>query len=335
MAPEVLFLGIETSCDETAAAVFTDSRRVLSSVVHSQHAVHARFGGVVPELAARAHLGRLIPVIDEALARAGTRLERLGAIAVHHRPGLVGALVVGVSAAKMLAATLGVPLLAVSHLEGHVYAARLAAGKDIYPCVALVASGGHTVLFHARGPLELERIGGTRDDAAGEAFDKASALLQLGFPGGPAIEREASRGRPGVFNLPRPMIREGLDFSFSGLKTAIAVAWRKCQEGASESEKDQFRADLAAELQAAVADVLAAKCRRALAQTGLTRLAVGGGVVANCQVRARLGELSRDGIEVVIPPMDLCTDNAAMAAVAVEAWNEGRFAAPDLDARSA
>ena len=332
MAAEIRFLGIETSCDETAAAVFTDNRRILSSVVYSQHAVHARFGGVVPELAARAHLGRVIPVIDEALKRAETSLTDLGGIAVHHRPGLVGALVMGVSAAKMLAAVLGIPLLAVSHLEGHVYAARLAAGKDIYPCVALVASGGHTVLFHARGPLDLVRIGSTRDDAAGEAFDKAAALLQLGFPGGPAIEREAAKGRAGVFRLPRPMIQEGLDFSFSGLKTAVSVAWRKCQETEPESAWDRARADLAAELQASVAEVLVAKCRRALAETGLRTLAVGGGVVANTLFRSRLAEIARGGIEVVIPPLNLCTDNAAMAAVAVEAWREGRFAPPDLDA---
>jgi N6-L-threonylcarbamoyladenine synthase len=336
VARETRFLGIETSCDETAAAVFTDDGRVLSSVVHSQHSVHARFGGVVPELAARAHLSRMIPVIDEALKSAGVRLADIGAIAVHHRPGLVGALVIGVSVAKMLSVALGVPLLGVSHLEGHVYASRMAAGKDIYPCVALVASGGHTVLFHAKGPLELLRIGTTRDDAAGEAFDKAAALLGLGFPGGPAIEKAALKGRPGVFHLPRPMIHEGLDFSFSGLKTAVAVAWRKVEDGISCSEQlFQAKANLAAELQAAIGDVLVAKCRRALEATGCSRLAVGGGVVANGLFRSRVSELVREGFEVIIPPLNLCTDNAAMAAVAVEAWRQGRFAPADLDAEPA
>jgi len=332
VASELRFLGIETSCDETAAAVFTDSAQVLSSVVFNQHHVHARYGGVVPELAARAHLGRVIPVIDEALRRSETSLSDLTAIAVHHRPGLVGALVIGVSVAKMLAASLDIPLLGVSHLEGHVYAARMAAGRDIYPCVALVASGGHTVLFHAKSPLELVRLGSTRDDAAGEAFDKSSALLGLGFPGGPAIEREARMGRPGKFSLPRPMIYDGLDFSFSGLKTAVAIAWRKCQALVPATELPVARAHLAAELQMAITDVLVSKCERALALTGLKRLAVGGGVVANSLFRNRINNLSRWGIDVIIPPMEWCTDNAAMAAVAVEAWRLNRFAPPDLDA---
>src|ERR1700757_4415329 len=184
-------LPIETSCDETAAAVFTDEPRVLANVVASQTDLHARFGGVVPEVAARAHLQRLLPVIEEALRQASVRLDQIGCVAVHHTPGLVGALLVGVSCAKMLALTLDVPLIGVNHIEAHIYACRLAAGRDIFPCVGLVVSGGHTSLFHCRTPLQFELLGATIDDAAGEAFDKVASILALGFPGGPAVEREA------------------------------------------------------------------------------------------------------------------------------------------------
>src|SRR5437764_10470614 len=219
------FLGIESSCDETAAAVFTEEPRVLANVVASQTDLHARFGGVVPEVAARAHLQRLLPVIDEALRKADVRLDQIGAVAVHNTPGLVGALLVGVSAAKMLSVVLGVPLIAVNHVEAHVYAARLAAGRDIFPCVGLVVSGGHTSLFHCPMPLEFELLGATLDDAAGEAFDKVAALLGLGFPGGPAVEREAVGRDPTAFRFPRAFLHEDrLDFSFSGLKTAVMYA---------------------------------------------------------------------------------------------------------------
>src|SRR5580692_2831903 len=186
------FLGIETSCDETAAAVFTDELAVLSSVVASQTDLHSRFGGVVPEIASRAHLRNMLPVVDEALARAGLALKEIGCVAVHNTPGLVGALLIGVSAAKMLALGLGVPLIAVNHIQSHIFACRMAAGRDIFPCVGLVVSGGHTALFHCHSPLHFDLLGCTRDDAAGEAFDKVAALLGLGFPGGPALEREAT-----------------------------------------------------------------------------------------------------------------------------------------------
>src|SRR5919199_4319883 len=210
------FLALETSCDETAAAVFTDELEVLANVVASQTELHARFGGVVPEVAARAHLQRLLPVIDEALRTAGIRLDQIGAVAVHNTPGLVGALLVGVSAAKMLALALEVPLLAVNHIEAHVYACRLAAGRDIFPCVGFVVSGGHTALFRCEDALTMRLLGGTRDDAAGEAFDKVAAILGLGFPGGPAVEREAVNGDPRAFDFPRPFLSDGrLEFSFS------------------------------------------------------------------------------------------------------------------------
>src|SRR5438270_12575093 len=199
----MFFLAIETSCDETAAAVFTDEPRILANVIASQTDLHACFGGVVPEVAARAHLQRLLPVIDEALRTAGIRLDQVGAVAVHNTPGLVGALLVGVSAAKMLALALEVPLLAVNHIEAHIYACRLAAGRDIFPCVGLVISGGHTSLFHCRTALDFTLLGATLDDAAGEAFDKVASILGLGFPGGPAVEREAKGGNPEALHFPR------------------------------------------------------------------------------------------------------------------------------------
>jgi N6-L-threonylcarbamoyladenine synthase len=329
------FLALETSCDETAAAVFTDELAVLSSVVASQTDLHARFGGVVPEIASRAHLRNLLPVIDEALARAGVTLRDLGCVAVHNTPGLVGALLIGVSAAKMLALGLGVPLIAVNHIQSHVFACRLAAGRDIFPCVGLVVSGGHTALFRCDSALSMTLLGGTRDDAAGEAFDKVAAILGLGFPGGPAVEREAASGDPKAFDFPRAFIDDGrLEFSFSGLKTAVLYACHgQDVSRATPPPPGQKRADLAAGFQAAVVDVLVMKCKQALRKTGLSRLAVGGGVSANKPLRAALQAMcAKEGAELFIPPPALCTDNAAMAALAVEKWKAGEFAPADLDA---
>jgi N6-L-threonylcarbamoyladenine synthase len=329
------FLGIETSCDETAAAVFTEEPAVLANVVASQTDLHARFGGVVPEVAARAHLQRLLPVIDDALRQAGISLQQIGCIAVHDTPGLVGALLVGVSAAKMFSVALGVPLVGVNHVHGHIYACRLGAGRDIFPCVGLVVSGGHTTLFECRDALHFVRLGGTLDDAAGEAFDKVAALLGLGFPGGPAVEREAVDGDPKAVKLPRSFLHdERLDFSFSGLKTAVlySLAGQDSPRPAPPPPGKK-RADLAASFQQAVIDVLVAKSRQALMSTGLKRLAVGGGVVANKQLRAALESMAlNEGAELFIPPMQLCTDNAAMAAIAVEKWRRQEWAAADLDA---
>jgi N6-L-threonylcarbamoyladenine synthase len=332
----VLFLAIETSCDETAAAVFTEELAILANVVASQTDLHARFGGVVPEVAARAHLQRLLPVIDEALKQAGVRLDQIGCIAVHHTPGLVGALLVGVSAAKMLSVTLGVPLIGVNHIESHIYACRLAAGKDIFPCVGLVVSGGHTTLYHCPTSLRFEVLGATLDDAAGEAFDKVASLLGLGFPGGPAVEREAAPGDPGAFKLPRSFLREErLDFSFSGLKTAVLYSITG-QDASSPAPAltPKMRSDLAASFQQAVVDVLVEKSRQALWKTGLKRLAVGGGVAANQTFRNALQRMTaEENAELFIPPLSLCTDNAAMAAQAVEKWRAGLFAPLDLDAK--
>ena len=329
------FLALETSCDETAAAVFTDELAVLSSVVASQHDLHTRFGGVVPEIASRAHLRNLLPVIDEAVRTAGISLSDVGCVAVHNTPGLVGALLVGVTAAKTLSLALGVPLVAVNHVHSHIYAARIAAGRDIFPCVGLVVSGGHTSLFQCESALSLTLLGGTRDDAAGEAFDKVAAMLGLGFPGGPALEREARNGNPKAFAFPRSFAdNERLEFSFSGVKTSVLYACHgyNVSKG-TPPPSGQKRADLAASFQEAVVDVLAHKCMQALRQSQFKRLAVGGGVSANLRLRQKLEEMAaKVGVELFIPPLNLCTDNAAMAALAVEKWKLGEFAAEDLDA---
>lgn len=329
------FLAIETSCDETSVAIFTDDLQILSNVVASQIDLHGRFGGVVPEIAARAHLQRLLPTMQEALKQAKLELKDIGAVVVMNSPGLVGALLVGVSAAKMLALTLEVPLLAANHIEAHIYAARLAAGRDIFPCVGLVVSGGHTSLFHCQTALDFDLLGGTVDDAAGEAFDKVAALLGLGFPGGPAVEREAANGDPKAHSLPRSFLHtDRLEFSFSGLKTAVLYALHG--HGVAHGPPPgpgARRANLAASFQQAVIDVLVGKCRQALRKTKLERLAIGGGVSANQSLRFALETMARrEHVELFIPPMSLCTDNAAMAAVAVEKWKRQLWAPNDLDA---
>jgi N6-L-threonylcarbamoyladenine synthase len=329
------FLGIETSCDETAAAVFTEEPAILSSIIASQTDLHARFGGVVPEVAARAHLQRLLPIVDEALRQADIRLDQIGAVAVHNTPGLVGALLVGVSCAKALALALNVPLLAVNHIEAHIYACRLAAGRDIFPCVGLVVSGGHTSLFHCRSALQFDLLGATTDDAAGEAFDKVASILGLGFPGGPAVEREAAAGDPAAFSFPRSFLYDSrLDFSFSGLKTAVLyTVYGQNLSQPGPPPEGQRRANVAASFQQAVVDVLVAKSRQAIRQTGLKRLAVGGGVAANRGLRGALEKMAiQEAAELFIPPLRLCTDNAAMAAMAVEKWRQGQQAPLDLDA---
>jgi N6-L-threonylcarbamoyladenine synthase len=347
MADErLVFLALETTCDETAAAVLEGPRppaagvpRVRSSVVASQFDLHARFGGVVPEIASRAHVRQILPVINEALRRAGVGLDALGMVAVATRPGLVGSLVVGLTAAKALALALAVPLVAVDHLEGHLYACQLAyPGQDVYPCLGLVVSGGHTSLYLCRAPIESELLGGTIDDAAGEAFDKVASLLGLGYPGGPAIERAAQGGDPAAYDFPRPYLHdERPDFSFSGLKTAVLYALRGQDArgsgaGAAAGPPPGVVADLAASFQEAVVAVLVGKTRQALMRTGMRRLGVGGGVAANTQFRQRLAAMAREmGAELFIPPLALCTDNAAMAGIALAKLAAGQVAELDLD----
>jgi N6-L-threonylcarbamoyladenine synthase len=342
----MLLLALETTCDETGAAVLEgepDGRgvpRVRSSVVASQIALHRRFGGVVPEIASRAHVRNLIPVIDAALDRAGVALDQIGAVAVATRPGLVGALVVGLTAAKSLALALDVPLVAIDHLEGHLYACQLAyPDRDVYPCVGLVVSGGHTSLYACKGPIDAELLGGTLDDAAGEAFDKVASLLGLGYPGGPGVEKAAASGNPRAFAFPRAFRHEDrLEFSFSGLKTAVLYALRG-QDGRAEvgpsGLSPSLVADLAASFQAAVLDVLEVKARLALRRTGFKRLGVGGGVVANGALRERLKALAdRERVELFLPPLDLCTDNAALGAVAFPKLAAGQIASFDIDVQA-
>jgi N6-L-threonylcarbamoyladenine synthase len=332
----VKLLTIETTCDETAAAVVTDELVVLSSVVATQDALHQRFGGVVPEIASRAHVERILPVIDEALRRADVTLADLDAVAVANTPGLAGSLLVGLVAAKTLALALGIPLVAINHLQAHVYACRMASGEDVFPCVGMVVSGGHTSVYHCRGPLDFELLGGTIDDAAGEAFDKVASMLGLPFHGGPAIQRTAATGNPRAFALPRPFVKDDrLDFSFSGLKTAVRYQLadlKAAQADAPLSERQV--ADLSASFQEAVVDCLVAKAALALERTGLETLCVGGGVAANARFRERLeSEAQRRGFRLRVPPLRLCTDNAVMGAIAVERLKAGLVEDLDLDAQ--
>ena len=329
-----LLLAIESSCDETAAAVVDDGLSVRSSVVASQAALHAEYGGVVPEIASRAHLERLLPVLEGAMAEAGAAPEDLAAVAVTTHPGLVGSLLVGLTAAKTLAWVWDRPLVAVNHVEAHLYACRMAAGRDVFPAAGLVVSGGHSTLYACRSAADFEVLGGTIDDAAGEAFDKAAALLGLGYPGGPAISRAAEAGDPAAVALPRPMLRSGdLRMSFSGLKTALRYAALGTPGGEAAPPLTPGRvADLAASFQEAAVDVLATKAMAAVKRTGLPRLLVGGGVAANGRLREELtARCDAAGVELVFAPLELCTDNAAMAAVAWELLDAGRVAGLDAD----
>jgi len=332
----MLLIAIESSCDETAAAVIRDDGEILSEVVASQAKLHAEYGGVVPELASRAHMERILPVVDQAVKRAGVGLKDLDAVAVTNAPGLAGSLLVGVGAAKALALALGVPLIAVNHLLAHVYACRIAAKKDVFPCVGLIVSGGHTSLYRCGHPLDFELLGATIDDAAGEAFDKVAAMLQLPYPGGPNIQRVAENGDPKAYRFPRTFKNdpENLNFSFSGLKTA--VRYQLVGEGKQNFEElvisDEHRANIAASFQEAVVDVLATKARHALQKTGMKNLCVGGGVAANGVLRARLErDAKRFGFQFFTAPLSLCTDNAVMGAIAWERYRAGEFADLDLN----
>jgi N6-L-threonylcarbamoyladenine synthase len=309
-----LILALETSCDDTCAAVVTTSGEILSNVISSQ-GVHARFGGVVPEIASRHHLDLVGPVVDDALATAGASLDEMQLVAVTCGPGLVGALLIGVATAKALAAARELPLAPVDHLHGHVAAAFLGPAPLQPPFLSLIASGGHTLLARVddHGP-GMHQIGATLDDAAGEAFDKGARLLGLGYPGGPALERIAREGDPRAFAFPTARKVRDLDFSFAGLKTALLYRVREL----GEAELERRRADLAASYQHAIVESLALKVERALTQTGLEQLAIGGGVAANGPLRERLRSL---GVPVDVPPRELCTDNAAMIASAARFVN--------------
>ena len=314
-------LAIESSCDETSAAVVAEDRSVLSNVVASQHELHQDFGGVVPEIASRAHVGRILPVIERALKDANCELADLAAIAVTSQPGLVGSLLVGMTAAKTLAMSLGIPLVAVNHIDAHIYACGMSRKESTFPCVGFVVSGGHTNLYDCRSATDYRMFAGTTDDAAGEAFDKVARILNLPYPGGPSIQIAAAKGNPLAYDMPRPMMRsDKLHFSFSGLKTAVLYAARGLPGPNQLTDTPTDRVpDLAASFQQAVVDVLVFKCRNALKILGYTRLCVGGGVAANALLRKQLSEMcQRHGVELLIAPLELCTDNAAMAAIAWE-----------------
>jgi N6-L-threonylcarbamoyladenine synthase len=306
-----LVLGIETSCDETAAAVVERGAVVRSSVVSSQVALHARYGGVVPELAGRAHLERLTGVVTEALERAGVAepAHELRAVAVTYGPGLVGSLLVGLSGAKALSMAWEVPLVGVNHLEGHLFAALLERPDLRWPLVVLLVSGGHTILVRMDGPGRYRVLGQTLDDAAGEAYDKVARYLGLGYPGGPALDRAAADGDPNAFDFPRALLADGYDFSFSGLKTSVVRTVER-HPGASTE-------DVAASFQRAVVDVLVTKARRAVAEVGASGLCLAGGVAANSLLRRAATEAClEDGVDAYLPSPALCTDNAAMVAAA-------------------
>jgi N6-L-threonylcarbamoyladenine synthase len=307
-------LAIETSCDETAAAIVDEELHVLSSVVSSQIDLHARFGGVVPEIAGRAHVELLESVVAEALELAGRSAEspRLEAVAATSGPGLVGSLLVGLSGAKAMAYVWGLPFLGINHLEGHLFAARLECDDLVHPYVTLLVSGGHTMLIAVEGPGRYRLMGETVDDAVGEAYDKVARYCGLGYPGGPAIDRLASQGDPRALALPRAMRAEGLDFSFSGLKTSVVRA--------IEREPELDVADVAASFQAAVVEILVLKSMRAVEELGATAIVLGGGVAANTALRAAMEEAAREHlVRCALPALELCTDNAAMIAAA--AWH--------------
>ena len=309
----MIVLGIESSCDETAAAVVADGRRIVSSVVASQDDVHAPYGGVVPELASRRHIEVIVPVVERALGEAHVALRDVDGIAVTQGPGLVGSLLVGTSLAKSLAWVHRKPLVGVNHLEGHIFAAFLSDDPPDYPLLALVVSGGHTALYHARAPREYALVGQTRDDAAGEAFDKVAKLLGLGFPGGPLIQRAAERGDPAAVAFPPTRMTDGaLDFSFSGIKTSVSL-YVKRHAPLSAAQV----ADVAASFQASVVRTLVRRTLAAAATLGVRRVVLTGGVAANGPLREALAtEAAAQGVRLHVPPRHLCTDNAAMIAAA-------------------
>jgi len=336
MAGTMPLLTIETTCDETAAAVILQDGTVLGSSIATQEKLHERFTGVVPEIASRAHVERILPVIDSALSQSAISPRELTAIAVAHTPGLAGSLLVGVIAAKTLAAAWGKPLVAINHLHAHLYACQLAVmPRNLYPCVGLVVSGGHSSLYHCTGPLDLTYLGGTIDDAAGEAFDKVAAMLRLGFPGGPAVSRLARSGNPKAYAFPRAMIHDAnFDFSFSGLKTAVryAIAGPGKVDFDSLSISPAVKADICASFEAAVVDTLVSKAVRAVRHTGVRELCVGGGVAVNPRLREHLERAATtERFGLTIAPPELCTDNAVMGAIGWEKIKRGEFASLDLD----
>lgn len=327
---EIYILGIETSCDETAAAIVKSGQEILSNVVQSQISLHQKFGGVVPEVASRKHIETISAVTQEAFAQAALDYRDIDAVAVTNRPGLIGALLVGLSFAKSLAYALNRPIIAVNHLHGHIYANFLENPDIVFPCVCLVVSGGHTSLLYMPSHHEYRVIGETRDDAAGEAFDKVARFLGLAYPGGPSVEKAAREGKPGVHRLPRIFLdRDDFEFSFSGLKTAVMNLWRKLEKSGEANVND-----MAAEFQQALIEVLVEKTINAAQKYEVKTILMAGGVAANSILRNTLVEKATDkGLKVFYPSLRLCTDNAAMIAgrAYVQYMNQD-FATLDLNA---
>ncbi len=348
MSDKTYIVGVESSCDETSCAVVADGREVLSNVVASQIDLHARFGGVVPEIASRAHIEAINTVIDQAMSESGIEPSQVAAVAVTNEPGLIGSLLVGLMAAKTLALVWDVPLIGVNHIYAHANAAALNCDQIEYPAVALICSGGHTALYHCDSPSELELLGSTIDDAAGEAFDKVASILGLSYPGGPAIDRIARGANAKAVAFPRSLLKgQPLNFSFSGLKTAVLYHVNGVP-GANEKSKTAGRpigienfsqqqiADIAASFQAAVVDVLRIKLRRAAEQVGAKTLVLGGGVSANSALRAAITDLADQlNCTLRLPELAYCLDNAAMiAALGYHYYRMGQFAGMDLEARA-
>ena len=329
----MIIIGYESSCDETGVALVCTQRGLLAHALHSQIEMHQEYGGVVPELASRDHIRRVIPLTREVLKQAGISMEEIGAVAYTAGPGLAGALLVGASVAQSLAWSLQIPAIPIHHLEGHLLSPLLAEPRPEFSFVALLVSGGHTQLMQVDAVGRYTLLGETLDDAAGEAFDKSAKLMGLGYPGGPALSRLAERGDPTTYDLPRPMLHSGdLDFSFSGLKTAVLTRVRALEKEHGELS-EQHLADLAAATEAAIVDVLAAKSIKAIKQTGVRRLVVAGGVGANRHLRQQLTQtMQKRGGQVYFPPLEFCTDNGAMIAfAAAQRVNAGLV---DLDANT-
>lgn len=335
----MLILGIDTSCDDTSASVVQDGTKIVSNIVSSQSEIHAKYGGIVPELASRRHIEMIRPVVDEAVRKAGASLQDIAAVAVCHGPGLIGSLLIGCSFAKALCYSKKIPLVAVNHIEGHILSAFLEMPSPGFPFLSLVVSGGHTSLYLARDYGRYSELGRTRDDAAGEAYDKVSKLLGLGYPGGPVIDGLAGRGDPRAIDFPRAYLPETFDFSFSGMKTSVLNFLRSQtlrQDKECYAQNTRLVHDIAASFQAAVVDVLVRKTEWAVKKNQVDRVTLSGGVAANSELRKRMKEMGKEkGVTVFVPPAALCTDNAAMiAAAGYHHFLKGEIAALDLNPRA-